>query len=109
MFDLIAFLRQDQIGYISLTGVPFFRDAAFAVAFFVVAAFFVAATLGFTLAVAAALAVAFPAALVEAFAVLAATFLVVFAVVFFGGTVAYLPPGTFGASTPEFRENFIHP
>lgn len=87
-----------------MTGVPFFRDAAFAVAIFEVAAFFVAATAGLTLAVAAGLAVALP----EAFAVLAATFLVVFAVVFFGGTVAYLPPGTFGASTPEFRKNFIH-
>lgn len=36
-----------------------------------------------------------------AFAGLAA-FLVSFAFVFFGGTVAYLPPEQFGASTPEF-------
>jgi hypothetical protein len=111
------------LDYISLAGVPFLRDAAFfvVVAFLSVVAFFVAATVD--LALAGALAAAFAGALAFAgafalagalaftgalaFAGLAASFLlaflVSFALVFFGGTVAYLPPETIEPPRPNLE------
>jgi hypothetical protein len=101
-----------------LAGVPFFRDAAFfVVAFLSVVAFLVAATVDFALAGALAAGFAGALALAGAFAfagALAFAGFAAFAVAFlvslalFGGTVAYLPPETFRASTPGIGRNFIH-
>lgn len=63
------------------------------VAFLSVVAFLLTATVVFDLA------------FVWALAGLLTAFLVSFALAFFGGTVAYLPPETFGASTLEFSRN----
>jgi hypothetical protein len=86
--------------YISLTGVPFLRGADF---FFVVFLAFFAATVDFLAAGFLAFAVVLAADFFVAFAAFLAFF-------FLGGTVAYLLPWTFGASTRTLSHgvNWIH-